>query len=158
MRIIIENNQEKIEFNDQLKNIVENSINSALEFEKVNKNCEIGVTFVDNEEIKELNRQHRNIDNETDVLSFPLIDFSIEGDQMYTYDNDLLLLGDIVISLEKACVQADEYGHSLDREVGFLTVHSVLHLLGYDHDTDQNTKIMRKKEEEILNLINLKRE
>ena len=110
------------------------------------------MSFVDNKEIQELNREFRGIDRATDVLSFPLLtdEFDIELEEES--------LGDIVISLERALEQSLEYDHSFEREVCFLVCHSMFHLLGYDHDTDENTKEMREKEEYILNKLNITRE
>lgn len=112
-------------------------------FKTVNENYEFNVIFVSNKKIKELNKTYRNIDKETDVLSFP--------------DEDGNYIGDIFISLEKAKEQALEYKHSLSREVGFLTVHGYLHLLGYDHQTKLEEKEMRALEENILTKANLER-
>jgi len=103
----------------------------------------VSITFTDNESIRELNREYRDIDRATDVLSFPMDD---EGDDV--------VLGDIVISLERAKEQAIEYGHSLEREISFLCVHSTLHLLGYDHETgEEDEKEMFMKQEEILKIL-----
>ena len=104
------------------------------------------ITFTDNEGIHALNREYRNVDRPTDVLSFPLSD----GED-YDTDGDAVLLGDIVISLERAQTQAEEYGHSFEREVAFLTVHSMLHLLGYDHETSpEDERDMFARQDEIL--------
>lgn len=157
MKILIYNRQKKVELTNQIRSIIKKTITQTLTEEEFIKKCEISVTIVDNIQIQELNKQHRNIDRPTDVLSFPLIDFTIENDDKFGYDGEYLMLGDIVLSLEKAVEQANDYGHSLDREAGFLCVHSTLHLLGYDHDNDENTNIMRQKEELILDKINLYR-
>jgi len=114
---------------------------------------EVSITFVDNELIKDLNRDYRGIDEPTDVLSFAFDD-AVEGVSiMPVKDVQLHLLGEIVLSLEKVQSQAEEYGHSFFRELAFLTVHGLLHLLGYDHQAEQDTKEMRKMEEEILNSL-----
>ncbi len=134
--------------------LIEDVIKAALEYEKIKNDCEISVTIVDNEQIHQLNKQFRNIDRATDVLSFPLIDFQKE---QLPPDNVKVYLGDIVISIERAAEQAIEYGHSLQREIGFLTAHSMLHLLGYDHMLPEEEKIMFKKQEEILKSLGLKR-
>ena len=116
---------------------------------------EVSVRFVDDEEIHRLNLQYRNTDRSTDVLSFPLGE---NGEYDINYDTGAKLLGDIVISLEHAVVQAENYGHSLQREIGFLTVHSMLHLLGYDHEAGGIEQVrMREKEEAILTQLGLKR-
>ena len=128
---------------------------AVLKNEGIDDSCEISVTVVDNAVIKELNSQTRGIDRETDVLSFPLGE---NGEYEVNYATDALLLGDIVISLPKAYEQAQEYGHSTEREIAFLTVHSMLHLLGYDHIEEDDRKVMRAREEEILNYMGITRE
>lgn len=150
MDVLFENNT-KEEINYRL---IENVISEALRYEGVNDNAEISVTIVDNAEIRKINNKFRNIDRATDVLSFPLIDFDNEG---LPSDGSKIYLGDIIISIERAKEQANEYGHSLDREVGFLTAHSMLHLLGYDHMVPEEEKVMFAKQEEILNNLGLKR-
>lgn len=142
MEIYIDNRQDKIEIKDNINNIIENVIEEVLIYEDKSLDCEISISFVDNEEIKELNREYRGIDRETDVLSFPMEDdFSVGGP---------ILLGDIIISIEKAYDQAEEFGHSLFREIAYLTAHSMLHLLGYDHMEDGEKDIMRQKEKDIM--------
>ncbi len=162
--IIIENAQDIIQVKEDLIRLIEDAINKTLEVENFSVAVEVSVIFVDNSQIKELNRTHRGLDKETDVLSFPMIDFNeknaMSGDIPkgdYNYDGEALLLGDIVISLEKAKTQAEEYGHLFEREVGFLTVHSMLHLFGYDHMNEADGKIMREKEEKTLKRMSLVR-
>lgn len=139
----ITNEQEKTDFLPEYEDLIKKAVEGTLEYEGVESNCEVSVTFTDNENIRELNREYRNIDRATDVLSFPMDE---EGDEV--------VLGDIVISLARAKEQAEEYGHSLEREISFLCVHSVLHLLGYDHETgEEDEKEMFGKQEEILNKI-----
>lgn len=150
MDVLFENTTD-IKVNEKLINSV---IAESLRYEGVSDNCEISVTIVDNDEIHSINLKHRGIDRPTDVLSFPLIDFEKEP---LPDDGSKIYLGDIIISIEKAEEQAKEYGHSLDREIGFLTAHSMLHLLGYDHMVEDEEKIMFKKQEEILNNLNLRR-
>ena len=150
MDVLFENNT-KEEVNYKL---IENVISEALKYEGVRDNTEISVTIVDNEEIRKINNKFRNIDRATDVLSFPLIDFDNED---LPNDGSKIYLGDIIISIERAKEQANEYGHSLDREVGFLTAHSMLHLLGYDHMVPEEEKVMFAKQEEILSNLGLKR-
>jgi len=116
------------------------------------ENAEISLTFVSKEEIRELNNQYRGIDNHTDVLSFPLIeDFDEIG------LDDEYMLGDVVICLEKAREQAEEFGHSEAREIVYLFVHSVCHLLGFDHMKEEEKQEMRQREEEIMTLLDLER-
>ena len=136
-----------------LKLLIRRAIISSLDYEGFENNAEVSVTFTDNEGIKALNAQYRGIDKETDVLSFPLTDF--EGGDEPPVDEEITGLGDIVISLEKAQAQADEYGHSFEREMAFLTVHSMLHLLGYDHVNSEKDEEMRCRQREILNNMGL---
>lgn len=150
MDVLFENTTD-IKVNEEL---IDSVIAESLRYEGVSDNCEISVTIVDNDEIHSINLKHRGIDRPTDVLSFPLIDFEKET---LPDDGSKIYLGDIIISIEKAEEQAKEYGHSLDREIGFLTAHSMLHLLGYDHMAENEEKIMFKKQEEILNNLNLRR-
>ena len=136
------------------------AINQVLSDQKVEIECDISVTLTDNEEIREINNNYRNIDKETDVLSFPMLEFDTPGAIFATpedYEDDRLVLGDIVISVEKAYAQADEYGHSPEREFAFLAAHSTLHLLGYDHMTEEEEKVMFEKQELSLENIGLGR-
>lgn len=165
--IYSDNRQTKIEVTEELNDILSNAIEIALKEEEVNCKCEISLVYVDNSEIREINRENRNIDRETDVLSFPMLEYydkkvfkelysDAEFDVTYL-DGDSLVLGDIVLSLEKAMEQSKEYNHSFYREASYLVVHSVLHLLGYDHMEDDEKAIMRKREEYILSKINMTR-
>lgn len=152
--IYFQNNQKKKKADKPLRDHVRACIHAALAAEGMEEKCEISVTFVDNEEIREINKEQRNIDRHTDVLSFP---FCEEEQWEINPDNGAILLGDIVLSLEQADLQAEEYGHSVEREVGFLTVHSVLHLLGYDHMEEEEEKEMRDRQREILEGMSLSR-
>ena len=159
--IIIENEQEKKEVAEEIEDTIRRVILKTLEFEECDFDAEVSVTIVDNKTIREINRQQRDIDRVTDVLSFPMLWFDENGDVIdsdYDTDGDLLLLGDIVISAERAMEQAKEFGHSFRREMAFLTVHSMLHLLGYDHvDDPEGERIMFAKQEEILKLLGINR-
>lgn len=136
--------------------LVRKCCNAALSYEKFKGTAEISVTFTDDERIRQLNKEFRDIDRATDVLSFPLGENGEYDINLATGDKEL---GDIVISVPHAIAQAEEYGHSLQREIGFLTVHSMLHLLGYDHvNGGEEEKTMMRKQEEILNKIGLTRE
>ena len=149
--VYIQNAQQKLPVTQKLRGLVRRSVNAALKYEDFQPPCEVAVTFTDNEKIRELNAQYRSIDRATDVLSFPLFDEDFE-------DEEELALGDVVLSLEKAQEQAKEYGHSFEREVAFLVVHSVLHLLGYDHETsEEDEKEMFFRQEEIMKLLKLER-
>ena len=131
-------------------------LHAVLELEHFEGSAEVSVRFVDNEQIRELNKEYRNIDRETDVLSFPLGE---NGVYDINHDTGAKLLGDIVISMEKAMEQAELYNHPLQREIGFLTVHSMLHLLGYDHEQGGLEEVrMREKEETVLTQIGWKRD
>lgn len=165
--ILISNRQEKVGVVDEFNNIIMDVIEHTLKEEQVSIQCEVSVIFIDNEEIKEINKEHRNIDKVTDVLSFPMLDYpkgkvfkevylNYEFSQAELFEGKLIL-GDIALSLEKAQEQSIEYGHSFLREAAYLTVHSVLHLLGYDHMVEEDKERMRKREEEILNSFNLAR-
>ena len=138
---------------------IEKSVYTMMPETKTN----VALTVCDNGYIKKLNKQYRNKNSETDVLSFPLLMSDIPGKVQYSVTDidpeaNELMLGDIIISWEKAEAQAEEYGHSVERELCYLVVHSVLHLFGYDHMTDADKKLMRKKEEEILNEIGVPRQ
>ena len=153
LRVYFENLQDKEVLRYSLKMLIRRSIEATLAYENLNDDCEVSVTFCDNEKIREMNKQFRNIDRATDVLSFPLFD----DDGMDAHVEELnCMLGDIVLSLEKARTQAEEFGHSLEREVAFLTVHSMLHLLGYDHETgEEDEKDMRRRQSEIVDKLGL---
>lgn len=165
--IYTDNRQEKIEVTEELVKELQHTIEFTLKEEEVNIPFEISLLFVDNDEIREINNETRNIDKETDVLSFPMLDYpkdmvfkdvykNYEFDETYM-DGEELVLGDIVLSLEKALEQSNEYNHSFKREASYLVVHSVLHLLGYDHMEEDEKKVMRKREEDILGQLDIKR-
>lgn len=150
MRVLFENDTD---FNLD-EELIKTVAAAALSCENVKDDAEISFTLTDNETIHYLNKKHRGIDRPTDVLSFPLIDFNTEDINAI---DGTIYLGDIIISIDKAKAQAEEYGHSLDRELGFLTAHSMLHLLGYDHMTPEEEKVMFAKQDNILNSIGLTR-
>ena len=155
LRIYFENEQEKFPVSYSLKILLREAIETTLDFEDFQNVCEVSVTFTDNEGIRELNNKFRQIDKPTDVLSFPLFDFEGECEEP-PIDEIISNLGDIVISLEKAKAQAEEFGHSFKREVAFLTVHSMLHLLGYDHErSEEEDREMRAKQTEIMKIMGL---
>ncbi|MBE6549571.1 MAG: rRNA maturation RNase YbeY [Ruminococcaceae bacterium] len=148
------NDQDKEAITYSLKILLRRAVEATLDYEKFENDAQVSMTFTDNEGIKELNFEHRNIDKETDVLSFPLIDF--EGGEESPFDDPEMMLGDIVISLERAREQAEEYGHSFERETAFLCVHSMLHLLGYDHvNGGEEEADMRRRQTEILESLGL---
>lgn len=139
-----------------MENIVKEVAAQVLKQENLSNDPEVSILFVDDRIIKEMNLLYRGIDESTDVLSFSMREESSDEYPSVFLEEDNLL-GDVVISLETARRQSDEYGHSLDREIGFLTVHGILHLLGYDHINEEDAIIMRKKEEDILIQLGLKR-
>lgn len=148
IKVIISNDQKDIKIPTGVRMLVRRCCNAVLRQENFEGSAEISVTFVNNEQIHKLNLEHRNIDRETDVLSFPLGE---NGVYDINHDTGAKMLGDIVISIEKAFAQAEEYGHPLQREIAFLTVHSLLHLLGYDHENGGLEAVrMREKEESVL--------
>ena len=154
LMIYFENDQEKAAITYKLKRLIRMSVEATLAYEEIERDLEVSVTFTDDEGIRKLNRSYRKIDRATDVLSFPLFDFDGEGDAMEEELDDML--GDIVLSLERAAAQADEFGHSFEREVAFLTVHSMLHLLGYDHETSEEDELdMRRRQTEIMEMLGL---
>ncbi len=148
--IYFQNDQDKLPITYKLKLLTRRAVVAALEHEQYHNPCEVSVTYTDDEGIRALNLQYRQLDKPTDVLSFPLMDFSGESDEPVA-DEPVVSLGDIVISLERARAQAEEYGHSFEREVAFLTVHSMLHLLGYDHETGEEDELdMRARQSRIM--------
>lgn len=165
--IDIDNRQSKIDISKGLEESIISGIELTLKEEIVYLPVEISVILVDNEEIRKLNRECRNIDRSTDVLSFPMLDYPSKQVYKDTYlnhkfetadmDGGNLVLGDMAISLERALEQSVEYGHSFEREVCYLTVHSILHLLGYDHMEEDDKALMRSREEYVLNKMNLNR-
>jgi probable rRNA maturation factor len=154
VRLYFENRQEKEPVSYALKLLLRLAVESTLEYEGVDASCEVSLTFVDNEQIHEMNLQFRGVDRPTDVLSFPLFEPDEElGEDAEAFEN---MLGDIVLSLEKARAQAEEFGHSFEREAAFLCVHSMLHLLGYDHETGEEDELdMRRRQAEILESMGL---
>lgn len=154
-KVMITNDQKTVKVPAGLRILIRRACNAVLEHENFNDPAEISVTFVDNAKIAELNNEYRNKPMPTDVLSFPLGENNV-----YDVDenNGCKMLGDIVISMERAMEQAELYGHPLQREVAFLTVHSMLHLLGYDHENGGIEAVrMREKEEAVLTQLGLSR-
>lgn len=156
IKVMIRNNQKQIKLPVGLRLLVRKCCQAVLVTEKFEHDAEVSVSFVDNKEIRQLNKLYRNKDKSTDVLSFPLGE-----NDVYDVNNETgaYLLGDVVISIETAIKQAQMYNHTLEREVGFLTVHSMLHLLGYDHETSPiDAAQMREKEEEVLEYLGITRD
>ncbi|NME82968.1 rRNA maturation RNase YbeY [Clostridium sp. SM-530-WT-3G] len=166
--IYVDNRQEKIEADEELVSLLKKVIEFTLKEEEVEVDCEVSLLFVDNDEIREINNETRGIDRATDVLSFPMLDYENKKVFKEIYknyefsqsdcDGEELVLGDVVLSLERALEQSKEFNHSFEREASYLVVHSILHLLGYDHMEEDDKVVMRKREEEILNKLNITRE
>ena len=155
IKVIITNDQKEIKIPTGVRMLIRRCCNAVLVNENFEGAAEIRVRFVDDEIIHELNREYRHVDRSTDVLSFPLGE---NGVYDINHDTGAKILGDIVISMQHAVMQADLYGHSLQREIAFLTVHSMLHLLGYDHEAEGLERVrMREKEEAVLTQLGLKR-
>lgn len=153
VRVIIDNKQKAVKIPTGLRMLVRRCCNAVLKMEGFTDPAEISVIFVDNEQIQKLNAQYRNKDVSTDVLSFPMGE---NGNYDENHSTGAKILGDIVLSMEKAVEQADRYGHSLEREVGYLTAHSMLHLLGYNHENGGIEKVrMREKEEQVMTQLGL---
>jgi probable rRNA maturation factor len=153
VRVIISNQQKAVKIPTGVRMLVRRCCNAVLQLEEFPHSAEISVVFIDNAQIQELNREYRGKDAPTDVLSFPLG----EGEEYeINHDTGAVLLGDIAISMEKAVEQAKRFDHSLEREIGFLTAHSVLHLLGYDHEKGGLDRVrMREKEEQVMTQLGL---
>ncbi len=155
LKVYIKNNQSEVKLPVGIRLLIRRCCQAVLSTENFNNDAEVSVSFVSNKEIKNLNKIYRNKNESTDVLSFPLM-----SNRKCEINNDMkiVMLGDIVISLETAVKQANMFVHSLEREIGFLTVHSMLHLLGYDHETNKlDERIMREKEESILDKLGISR-
>ena len=154
LTIEVSNEQDKIEVTDALGDLVFRAAEAALLSEGVDFDCELSLTYTDNAGIRRLNSEYRGKDAATDVLSFPMFDTAAED--ICAVDGAPAVLGDIVISLERAAEQAETYGHSFEREVAFLCVHSVLHLLGYDHErSEDEDKLMREKQRAVMRALGL---
>lgn len=155
----------EIELKLEYRPLIETVVNAALDYEECPYEIELNVILTDNEAIQEINKEYRSIDAPTDVLSFPFIeyeepsDFSKleECDDNFHPETGELLFGDIIVSVEKVMSQAEEYGHSLERELGFLIAHSMLHLCGYDHMEEEERKVMEQKQRDILESLGITR-
>lgn len=156
----------KLDYNKVINDVVE----KAADYEKCPYEIEVNVVLTDNSVIHKVNKEYRQVDSPTDVLSFPMIEYvapadfeSLEEDMeeyaedYFNPDTGELILGDIMISVEKVMEQADKYGHSQERELAFLTAHSMMHLFGYDHMEEEEAKIMEAKQSEVLELLGITR-
>ncbi len=156
----------KLDYEDIIKKVVE----EAADYEKCPYEAEVNVVLTDNASIHHINRETRNVDAPTDVLSFPMIEYALPSDfdslkeemesnpgDYFNPDSGELMLGDIVISVEKVMEQAEKYGHSQERELAFLVAHSMMHLFGYDHMEAEEAKVMEAKQEGVLKALGISR-
>ena len=166
MTIQIEHEVE-VEFGFDTDVLIEKVIIAALDYEQCPYEAEVSVILTDNTAIQAINQEHRHIDAPTDVLSFPMVNYNTPSDfdcleeeqeDCFHPDTGELMLGDIIISVDKVKSQAEEFGHSTMRELGFLVAHSMLHLCGYDHMEVQEREVMEQKQREIMELVDLKRD
>ena len=156
----------KIPFSFDYKELTERVINGALDFIECPYEAEVNVLFTDNTSIQEINKNNRDIDAPTDVLSFPIGEYPVPGNfdtleeeqpEVFHPETGELMLGDIVISVERVVSQAEEFGHSEERELGFLLAHSVLHLCGFDHMEEEERLIMEEKQRQIMDTLKIYR-
>ena len=153
IKVIITNRQKEVRIPTGLRMLIRRTCHAVLRMEEFDSPAEVSVTFVDNEQIRELNAQYRNKDSATDVLSFPMGE---DGVYDVNHATGAKILGDIVLSIPKCVEQAKRYGHSFEREAGYLTAHSMLHLLGYDHEDNGIGRVrMREKEELVMSQLGL---
>lgn len=155
MSVYFDNRQEKMPITKVLLEKLEEVVNVALQKEGLLFPVEVSISFIDNNEMRQLNKNYRGQDSTTDVLSFPLLEKSQL--QQGNFEETVMILGDIVISIPKAIEQADEYGHSRLRELAYLLVHGMFHLLGYDHNHLEEKTIMREKEELVMEELQISR-
>ncbi|MDM5190014.1 rRNA maturation RNase YbeY [Bacillus sp. DX4.1] len=156
MSLLIDFFDETEEVKEEYVNMIGQLLEKAAQMENIEDGTELSVTFVDNERIQEINRDYRDKDQPTDVISFAMEDMG-EGEMEIVGVEMPRMLGDLIISIPRTKEQAEEYGHSFDRELGFLALHGFLHLLGYDHMTEEDEKIMFGKQKEILQAFGLGR-
>lgn len=156
METMIINQQNKINYGKELQQVIMSVCNTVAKVGRLPRNSEVSIMIVDNSYIQELNFIYRQQNRPTDVLSFAMNELSDEEPE-YDASQEVNILGDIVISLEQAVLQSEEYGHSLDRELGYLVAHGMLHLLGYDHELEEEAQVMRTLEEKIMQLVKLER-
>lgn len=153
IRVIISNRQKEVKIPTGMRMLIRRCCHAVLLMEGFEGSAEVSVSLVNNEQIKEYNKQYRQKDSETDVLSFPMGE---NGNYDINHETGAKILGDIVISMEKVIEQAESFGHGLNREIAYLTAHSMLHLLGYDHETGGMDRVrMREKEELVMHELGL---
>ena len=156
METMIINQQNKINYGKEQQQVIISVCNTVAKIVRLPKNTEVSIMIVDNSYIQELNFIYRQQNRPTDVLSFAMNELS-DDEPDYDSSEELNILGDIVLSLEQASLQSNEYGHSLERELGYLVAHGMLHLMGYDHETDEEARVMRSLEEKIMKAVKLER-
>lgn len=156
METMIINQQNKINYGKELQQVIINVCNAVTKIVRLPKNSEVSIMIVDNSYIQELNFIYRQQNCPTDVLSFAMNELS-DDEPDYDASEELNILGDIVLSLEQASLQSNEYGHSLERELGYLVAHGMLHLMGYDHETEEEARVMRSLENKIMQAVKLER-
>ncbi|MGI6413010.1 MAG: rRNA maturation RNase YbeY [Syntrophomonadaceae bacterium] len=156
MDIMVINQQNKVVYSKELQKIINEAIKTVARLHKLPSNSEVSVLIVDNSYIQEMNLIYRNCNQPTDVLSFAMNEM-VDEEPDIDFPSEVNVLGDIVLSLEQAEIQSQEYGHSLEREVGFLICHGMLHLLGYDHENDEETRVMRMMEDKVMAILGLER-
>lgn len=156
MEIMIINQQNIVNYNKEMQHLITNVVNNTAKLGRLPKNTEVSILIVDNSYIQELNFIYRSQNKPTDVLSFSMNETN-DIEPNYDEVGEVNLLGDIIISLEQALVQSKEYGHSLERELGFLVAHGMLHLLGYDHETEEERMVMHSLEEKVMQVTKLER-
>ncbi len=155
VKVVIKNDQKEVKIPTGIRLLLRRCCNAVLIMENFNDSAEISITFVDEEQIHLLNKEHRGVDRPTDVLSFPLGE---NGEYDVNPENGAKMLGDIVLNISRVVRQAEEFGHSFQREIAYLTAHSMLHLLGYDHVAGGIESVhMREKEEEVMKQLGLPR-
>ena len=165
MTIYIESECE-IDFDFDYEKVAKDVINTAIDYMGFPFEAEVSVTLTDNEGIQTINNEFRNIDKPTDVLSFPMIEYESAGDfsgieendDLFNFESGEVILGDIILNVYRIHSQAEEYGHSVKREYAFLIAHSMLHLFGFDHMTEEEASVMEEKQREILNILNISRD
>lgn len=156
METLVINQQNKVPYTQALQKTIIAVADAAAKVTKIGKNAELSVLIVDNSYIQELNHIYRGQDSPTDVLSFSMNEL-VDEDEVLDVEGETNVLGDIVVSLQQAYHQSQEYGHSLERELGYLVAHGILHLLGYDHETEVERELMRNLEEKIMRRVKLER-
>jgi probable rRNA maturation factor len=156
LETMIINQQAQVKYGRELQKVITAVVKATSQLMNLPRKSEVSILLLDNQHIQELNMLYRNQNWATDVLSFAMNEL-VEDEPDYDSGDEVNVLGDIVVSLEQAQIQSEEFGHSLARELGFLVTHGMLHLLGFDHETETEEKAMRELEEKILQSVNLER-